>query len=63
MHWIRNDFLESKADHGRIVVHGHTITQEVDERVNRIGIDTGAYSTGHLTAICLEGAERWYLTT
>lgn len=63
MHWIRNDFLDSKADHGRIVVHGHSITQEVDERTNRIGIDTGAYSTGHLTAIGLEAAERWYLTT
>lgn len=63
MHWIRKDFLDSKADHGRIVVHGHSITQEVDERTNRIGIDTGAYSTGHLTALGLEAAERWYLTT
>jgi serine/threonine protein phosphatase 1 len=44
-------------------VHGHTITDEVEERSNRIGIDTGAFASGRLTALGLEGAERWYLST
>jgi serine/threonine protein phosphatase 1 len=44
-------------------VHGHTISPEVEERPNRIGIDTGAYRTGILTALALDGAERWYLDT
>jgi len=30
-------------------------------RAGRIGIDTGAYASGRLTAIGLEGAERWFL--
>jgi hypothetical protein len=44
-----------------MVVHGHTIRKDVDERVNRIGIDTGAYRYGVLTAVALEGGDRWYL--
>jgi len=45
------------------VVHGHTISEDVVERPNRIGIDTGAYRSGVLTALVLEGEERRYLTT
>jgi serine/threonine protein phosphatase 1 len=63
LRWIRGDFLDDKRDHGAMIVHGHTIRETVDEWPNRIGIDTGAYSSGKLTAIGLEGAERWYLTT
>ena len=63
LRWIRGPFLDDASDHGRIVIHGHTITGEVDERHNRIGLDTGAYWTGVLTAIGLEGDERWYLQT
>ena len=63
LRWIRGPFLEDESDHGRIVVHGHTITEEVDERRNRIGLDTGAYWSGVLTAVGLEGNERWYLQT
>jgi len=44
-----------------MVVHGHTITPEPDEQSNRIGIDTGAYASGVLTAICIEGTNRRYL--
>jgi serine/threonine protein phosphatase 1 len=62
LRWIRDDFLEDGSDHGCVVVHGHTIFDEVQERTNRIGIDTGAYATGRLTAIGLEGTERWYIT-
>lgn len=63
LRWIREDFLHDERDHGAMVVHGHTIQAEVDERPNRIGIDTGAYQSGVLTAIVLEGTERRYLKT
>ena len=61
--WIRHDFLESDADYGMIVVHGHSIHPEPDIRPNRIGIDTGAWRTGHLTALVLEGDSRRFLRT
>lgn len=61
LRWIREPFLSDGAEHGYLVVHGHTIREAVEERTNRIGIDTGAYRHGVLTAIGLEGADRWYL--
>jgi len=61
LRWIREDFLTSDAVHPYMVVHGHTITPEPDEQSNRIGIDTGAYASGVLTAICIEGTNRRYL--
>jgi len=59
---MREPFLSHSGDHGFIVVHGHTITEEVDVRTNRIGVDTGAYQSGRLTALALEGQSRWLLT-
>ena len=47
LRWIRDPFLFDESDHGFVVVHGHTISEEVDERPNRIGIDTGAYRIRH----------------
>jgi serine/threonine protein phosphatase 1 len=61
--WIRDEFLDCREDHGCVVVHGHSITPTVTERDNRIGIDTGAYATGRLTALVLEGEGRRYLST
>ena len=55
--WIREDFLASNADHGCCVVHGHSISPEPVVRRNRIGIDTGAFYTGRLTGLVLDGAE------
>nr|WP_294850409.1 metallophosphoesterase [uncultured Sphingomonas sp.] len=64
LRWIRSPFLEDEeADHGFMVVHGHTITQRVVRRRNRIGIDTGAYHSGHLTALVLEGSDQRILQT
>lgn len=63
LRWIRDDFLNHRDSFGKIVVHGHSITEEVDDRPNRIGIDTGAFASGRLTAIGLEGEERWFLST
>ncbi len=63
LRWIREPFLLDDTDHGCVVVHGHTISEEIDERQNRIGIDTGAYRTGVLTALVIEGEQRRYLQT
>lgn len=63
LRWIREPFLLDESDHGFIVVHGHTISEQVDERSNRVGIDTGAYRTGVLTALVVEGGQRWLLDT
>ena len=61
--WIREPFLNSKANHGGGVVHGHSISREVTFRANRIGIDTGAYATGVLTCLVLEEDRRRLLQT
>jgi serine/threonine protein phosphatase 1 len=53
--WIRGEFLSSKDDFGKIVVHGHTPTREIEVRPNRINIDTGAFATGRLTCLAIEG--------
>lgn len=63
LRWIRAPFLNDQTDHGFVVVHGHTIVDEVDERQNRIGIDTGAYRTGILSALAIEGNVRWLIDT
>ena len=61
--WIRELFLRSPVDHGKVVVHGHTILPEPEFHPNRIGIDTGAYYTGHLTCLALEGTKRRIIST
>lgn len=63
LRWIREPFLSDREEHGLVVVHGHTIVDEVEERPNRIGLDTGAYRNGVLTALGIEDSERWYLST
>jgi serine/threonine protein phosphatase 1 len=61
LHWIREPFLSHGGDLGAVVVHGHTITEQPQVRANRIGIDTGAYNSGRLTALGLEGSTRWFI--
>lgn len=66
MLWIREPFLSARADLGKVVVHGHTINAETtapEIRAHRIGIDTGAYATGKLTCLVLEGETRRFLQT
>lgn len=55
--WIRQPFLRSRRHFGAVVVHGHTIVDEVTVESNRIAVDTGAYATGVLSAVCLDGTE------
>ena len=61
--WIRDEFLNSTMSFGRIVVHGHTPERQPVVRANRICIDTGAYMTGVLTALVLEGRSHKFLST
>lgn len=53
--WIREEFLQSKEDFGKFVVHGHTPVPKPELRPNRINIDTGAYATGILTLLTIQG--------
>ncbi len=61
--WIRDRFLSHKGPLEKVVVHGHTIFDDVEERGHRIGIDTGAFRSGVLTALVLEGAGRRVIQT
>jgi serine/threonine protein phosphatase 1 len=63
LRWIRDPFLSDSKEHGFVVVHGHTIVDRVEERPNRIAIDTGAYHSGVLTAVGIADEERWFLAT
>ncbi len=61
--WIRDKFLRSNENFGKIVIHGHTPEACVQTRKNRIGIDTGAFMTDVLTCLVLEGDTRRLLQT
>lgn len=61
LRWIREPFLSHSDPHELVVVHGHTICEAPEDCGNRIGIDTGAFMTGRLTALVLEGTERRYI--
>ncbi|MDF1848806.1 MAG: metallophosphoesterase family protein [Parvibaculaceae bacterium] len=63
LRWIRDEFLESRMDFGKRVVHGHCPEEAPQVRPNRIGIDTGAYITGVLTAAVLQGTGVSFLHT
>ncbi|WP_176591300.1 metallophosphoesterase [Sphingobium sp. EM0848] len=63
LRWIRGDFLNHRRRFGKMIVHGHSISEDVDIQSNRIGIDTGAFRSGKLTAIGLEQGQRWFLQT
>jgi len=55
--WIRDEFLTSSEDFGKIVVHGHTPTRDVEVASNRINVDTGAFATGQLSCLVIEGSK------
>jgi serine/threonine protein phosphatase 1 len=63
LYWIRNEFLNCRKPFEKFVIHGHSITDEEEIRPNRIGVDTGAFASGKLTAIGLEGQDRFFLST
>jgi serine/threonine protein phosphatase 1 len=61
--WIREEFLQYEQDFEKIIVHGHTPVTLADIHSNRINIDTGAYATGLLTCLILEGDKRWFISS
>ncbi|MEO5329527.1 MAG: serine/threonine protein phosphatase [Magnetococcus sp. THC-1_WYH] len=61
--WIREPFLNAYQYHGRVIVHGHTVTERPVTLPNRIGIDTGAYYSAKLTCLVLEGETKRFLST
>lgn len=62
LRWIRERFLNHEGSYSHVVVHGHTIFDEIEDCGMRIGIDTGAYQSGRLTALVLEGDRRRAIT-
>jgi len=61
--WIRDEFLESDREFGKIVVHGHSVTETPDVRDNRIGIDTGACYSNVLTCLVVEADRKRFIST
>jgi len=59
--WIRDKFLLSNVDFGKVVVHGHTIAEKPQIKNNQIGIDTGAFYSGVLTCLVLGDGEKSFL--
>lgn len=62
LRWIRGEFIESAEARNFAVVHGHTIMESPHVSPLRIGLDTGAFSSGLLSAIGLEGTARWLIS-
>lgn len=54
--WIRDEFLESDERFSKYIVHGHTPVRAAELRDNRANIDTGAYATGNLTLMSIQGS-------
>ena len=56
--WIRQEFLEDEGPFEKIIVHGHSWTDaQIRVLPHRIGVDTGAYATGVLSAVRLDGED------
>jgi len=63
LRWIRGPFIDSTALYEKVIVHGHTIIDDVALLPNRIAVDTGAYYSGKLSCIVLEGSDKRILHT
>jgi serine/threonine protein phosphatase 1 len=61
--WIRGEFLKSNLLHEKVIVHGHTPVREPEIKPNRINVDTGAYMSGILTCLVLEGSTQRFIAT
>ena len=56
--WIRGEFHAHAALYPKVIVHGHTPQAEAEVLPNRVNVDTGAFYTGALTALVVDGAEK-----
>lgn len=63
LRWIRDEFLAFSGKLEKVIVHGHSITTDVELLPHRIGLDTGAYASDKLTAMGFEAGQRWILQT
>jgi serine/threonine protein phosphatase 1 len=63
LRWIRNPFLDHRTPLEKMIVHGHTVSSTVEFLPHRIGVDTGAYESGRLSALGLEAERTWHLDT
>ncbi len=66
LYWIRDRFLNSERAYTYKgapvkVVHGHSPSNAPELKPNRIGIDTGAYFSGAMTAVVLDGGDPRFL--
>jgi serine/threonine protein phosphatase 1 len=59
--WIRDEFLDAWHPEDQLIVHGHTPSADVRIGPGRLGIDTGAFATGVLTAVHFHGTDRHFL--
>lgn len=63
LYWIREPFLSDGRAFDKVVVHGHSADVAIHVDHRRIGVDTGAYATGRLTALRLLEDGRSFLFT
>ena len=56
--WIRDEFLSDPRLHPKLIVHGHTPSDSVEIRPNRVNVDTRAFASGRLSALVVEGERR-----
>ena len=61
--WIRDEFLDSEQKFGKIIIHGHTPKEWPEIKPNRVNIDTGAFATGRLTCLVIDGDKARFLFT
>ena len=59
--WIRDRFLDHNELYDKVIVHGHTPSRDPEVRRNRINVDTGAYASGVLTALLIEGSDKQFI--
>lgn len=60
--WGHREFFRTPRRDGVWVVHGHTIVSKPAAERGRIAVDTGAYATGTLSAVCLDGGAPRFLS-
>jgi serine/threonine protein phosphatase 1 len=61
--WIRDEFLKSDDDFGKMIIHGHSPHEWPEVKRNRVNIDTGAFATGRLTCLVIEDGRGRFLVT
>ncbi|MDN5928433.1 MAG: metallophosphoesterase [Hyphomicrobiales bacterium] len=56
--WIRHEFLDHRGLYEKVVVHGHTPSDEPEIMPNQINVDTGAFYSGVLTCAIIDGPDK-----